>query len=304
MTRTPTVYPGGMKIWGIDWSGAKAAGKKVWIADATCRKGQLTINTVVQAASKEGIGAKTADEVLDKLVATLSGPDAPDWVGIDCAFSLPQETMKRLKPDTWEGLIAAVGPDYETPTELRNACREDLKEGAKEEKRDIDIAALTAWSPYNLRMVAQTFHGMRLLHRLREGRVASILPFDAVSNEKPNVLEICPGTSLEAAGLSGIRYKAGSRKTNPGRHRAREIVMGRISKVWDVHISADLYQLAVNDTEGDAVDAILAAISTAFDAALKTPEWHAQTRAKTSEMKLRGEGWVYSDPWDPTRTAS
>jgi hypothetical protein len=259
-------------IYGIDFSGGTHAGKKIWIASARCDDGRLLIEEVVRGDTLPGSSAARED-CLPALCRFIAGRgDAT--LGLDFPFALPQ----RFMPDaTWRDFALAFGHRYEDPTAFRAACR--AVTGGKALKRRTDVETKTPFSPYNLWIYRQTFHGIRdLLAPLVRDDVARVLPMQEAATGKPSILEICPASTLKRFGTEIGRdlYKP-YKGRQPERRAHRRRVLATLEEHGVVLSSRQLRPAVVSDPEGDALDAIVAAFGT-FRALrhpeYPRPEWH------------------------------
>jgi hypothetical protein len=141
-------------IYGVDFSGAREAGKKIWLGAGRAVDGVLHLEGCCPATTLTA-GRTQRDAALAALRALIRvSPGAA--FGFDFPFALP----RCLMPETsWETFAAAFGDRYADADGFRYACREAA--GWRELKRVTDVAARTPFSPYNLRIYRQTFYGIR-----------------------------------------------------------------------------------------------------------------------------------------------
>ncbi len=179
----------------------------------------------------------------------------PCAVGLDFPFGLPRQLVD--DPD-WVSFVRRFPSRFRSPEEFRDWCRS--RAGGRELKRRTDIEARTPFSPYNLRMYRQTYWGITaLLAPLVERGAALALPMQAGKRDMPWLLEACPASLLKrlgiyapykgrGAGLKGVRgsildsLAARERLGTPN-----EVLRDRI----------------VDDSGGDALDAVIAGIAAA-----------------------------------------
>ena len=158
----------------------------------------------------------------------------------------------------WEHFIQSFSKTYATPDEFRACCR-DLANN-REFKRRTDRVQQTPWAPYNLRLFKQTFYGMaHLLSPLVEQELVCVLPMQQALCGKSWLLEVCrPASSLKKLGL-GQPYK----RSNQPAQAVRAQILDKLEETVDIHrISSEIRSKVVADSEGDALDSILAAVAT------------------------------------------
>ena len=254
-------------IIGIDFSGAALAGEKIWVAHAQIENEKLVVQQL-QSASDLPNGAPQRDIALAALTAWLLSFEAP-ICGFDFPFSLQSD---ELDEDNWRDWVLSL-PD-------RFADADAFRAHYKGAKRETDTKARTPFAPLNLRLYRQTYWGIAgvLAPLLREG--AAALPFDEPKEDAPWLLEICPASLLKKHKLY-FSYKGKS----DAQRQNRERILRECQANFRIEVADNLAQIAFDDTEGDALDAILSAICVAR--ALEKNDW-----APKSEIEAR-EGRVY-----------
>jgi hypothetical protein len=240
------------RIYGVDFSGARDAGRRMWIARGTAQGDTLRVETCHSADALPGSGRNR-----DRCLAALRdfiGANAACAFGLDFPFGLPQVLVRQ---DSWDDFVLAFLGEYTSPEEFRQFCR--AAAGGRELKRITDRESKTPFAPYNLRLYRQTYFGIRdVLHPLVRDQLASVLPMQRRRADRPWVLEICPASTLKRAGLY-MSYKDG-----PYEHRAaRECILERLQATSAVSISTPAVRAAVLDNRGgDALDSVIAALAT------------------------------------------
>ena len=254
------------RICGIDFSGGARAGRKIWVASASMEGRCLIIEDCRRGADLPGAGVER-----DRCLATLcrfieQGCDAA--FGLDFPFGLPRELVKET---TWQEFVLRFGGHYPTAEAFRRRCRAP---GRPERKRLTDIAAKTPFSPYHLWLHRQTFHGIRdlLAPLVRRGR-ACVAPMQSLEPGKAWVLEICPASTLKRLSQEmGRRLHIPYKGKAPGRRRARRRILADLECEAGVVIGDRALRKAIlADSEGDALDSVVAALGTAR--ALRHPEF-------------------------------
>ncbi|UCH22316.1 MAG: DUF429 domain-containing protein [Deltaproteobacteria bacterium] len=266
------------QIYGIDFSGAIDAPKRIWITSGSTAGRALRIDD-----------CKSARELLAlEEHKNLSFAALGDYIkgkpgaifGIDFPFGLPKELVIQKK---WREFVAAFAGLYESPELFRETC---LKAAAHRElKRQTDRLAHTPFSPYNIRIYKQTYFGIsKLLGPLVNQNLACVLPMQKPLANKPWLIEICPAATLKKMHLY-ISYKSRSEKHRKARRLIlKKMVESRVIRLKKSKIAA----IIAEDKGGDALDSVIAAMA-AFLAARKgliPQEVNRDTHAV--------EGWVYT----------
>lgn len=261
-------------IIGVDFSGAMLAGEKIWIATANPKAGVLTIESL-QRASELPNGAVERDVALAALVEYLKQfPNAA--CGLDFPFSLARENFG-TEYSSWRDWLFSLENFSDAET---------FRQSFSGARRRTDIAGKAPFSPLNHRLFRQTFFGIRhVLFPLAQGGARG-LPFDAPDENalRENalwLLEICPASLLKREKLY-LSYKG---KSDLQRENRARILEAFVSKA-PLEINQAMSTRVVEDTEGDALDAVLAAVS--IFRALQAPERLA-ARDETEQF----EGRIY-----------
>ena len=253
-------------ILGIDFSGAALAGEKIWIARAHFDNEKLVFDELSSAANLPG-GAPNRDSALKALVETIQSFDAP-ICGFDFPFSLQTD---EIDAPNWRDWVASQPEQFGDADAFRAAYK-----GAK---RETDIKAKTPFAPLNLRLYRQTYYGIAhvLAPLLRAKALA--LPFDEPNAEATWLLEICPASLLKKHKLY-FSYKGKS----DAQRENRERILTESQTRFELEVPASMRQSALEDTEGDALDAILSAVCVAR--ALKASDWKARSEIEKSEGRV------------------
>ena len=241
------------KIIGIDWSGAADAGRRIHIAEGRLGRGRLALTGLRRAEELPG-ARRERDGSLGVLRAWLAA-QGPCAAGLDFPFGLPRELVD--DPD-WLSFVRRFPTRFRSPEEFRDWCRN--RAGGRELKRRTDIEARTPFSPYNLRMYRQTYWGITALLAPLVGSGAAVaLPMQSAERDIPWLLEACPASVLKRLGIyapykgrgAGLRdVRASILDTLVARERLRApegVLRNRI----------------VDDSAGDALDAVIAGIAAA-----------------------------------------
>jgi hypothetical protein len=265
-----------LRVYGVDFSGAKDAGRKIWLAHGKVEENALRIEACYRADSLPGSG-QDREQCLAALRAFITG-EQDSAFGLDFPFSLPYALVRHKKD--WEDFVLSFPDDYTDPEMFRHFCREAYS--GHEIKRTTDRESRTPFASYNLRIYRQTYYGIRdLLHPLVRDQQARVLPIQRPLPDRPWVLEICPASTLKQIALY-LPYKGRTDKHRAGRARTLERL-----EATGVLIPERTQSTVLKDHGGDALDSIIAAWATCK--ALRNPDLLAVDR--TSVYAL--EGYVY-----------
>jgi hypothetical protein len=241
------------KVYGVDFSGAKKAGSRIWITSAITVGNTLQIEDCRQAKDLPDSDAER-DRCLDALRRFISTKKACAF-GLDFPFSLP---MKLIKANSWEEFVLSFNKRYRNPESFRKACWEAA--GKREERRDTDKSSQTPFSPYNRRLYCQTYYGIReVLAPLVRDRLVCVLPMQRWSPVKPWLLEVCPASTLKQMGLYQP-YKRHSQ--NEARRATRAHILEGLEKTRVTTFKHPALRATIlDDPGGDALDSVIAAFA-------------------------------------------
>jgi len=274
---------GRRRIYGIDFSGAQDAGRNVWLASATRREGTLLVEGCFPGEALPG-SAADREECLPALRSFLAGADEA-IIGMDVPFGLPAELVDE---GTWPAFAQAFPNDAAGPTEWAEACRdraETLDRDRVELKRATDDETGAPFSPYNLRMRSSTYYAISsVLAPLVQADAASVLPMLPPNPGVAWLVEACPAVTLDRLGLDAEGYK---NDDEAAEERRAEIVDSLVA--GPATIAPDVRESAIAEPDGDALDAVLAAVGVTM--ALERGE---PTSPGTVDARTRIEGKIYA----------
>jgi hypothetical protein len=248
--RNPTDNP--REVFGVDFSGAADAGKKIWVANGSSKGERLLIKDCRRADSLPASG-KDRDRCLTALRDFIKSRSNAAF-GLDFPFGLPGHF---IADRSWEDFVASFPRRYEDPKRFRDTCSSAAD--GRELKRVTDSEAKTPFASYNLRLYRQTYYGIsKILSPLVSDSLACVLPMQSRVDGKPWLLEVCPASTLKARNLY-FPYKG-----RTAEHRqARTRIVGEIEKMGLVHgLDPVIRKLVVEDKGGDALDSVIAALAT------------------------------------------
>ena len=238
------------QVYGVDFSGAAQAGKKIWLAQGVIEGETLSIEACYRGADLPG-SSVGRDRCLAALRHFISGAGASAF-GLDFPFGLPAQLLIESR---WEDFVLSFADRYTGPKFFREKCRTGA--GGKELKRVTDEKSRTPFSPYNIRLYRQTYFGIHdLLVPLVQEGLACILPMQPAAPGRPWVMEICPASTLKGEGLNG-RYK-GNRQEH---YAARARILEELERRAPLSVPASLRLTILDDREGDALDSVVAAVA-------------------------------------------
>ena len=246
-------------VYGVDFSGAKDAGRKLWVAGARRVEGALVLDSLLPGAALPGSGVDRASCL--QAVARLVGAERGAAFGFDFPFALPAAVVGA---EPWEAFAAAFPDRYDSPEAFRAACR--AATGGQESKRETDRLARVPFNAFNLRVYRQTYYGLReVIAPLVRTQRAAVLPMQPPAEDRAWVLEICPASTLKRLGLY---YTAAGRPWSyKGQTEAHEAARARLWQAlvdrYGLRAGPRARRAAIADAGGDALDAVIAACATA-----------------------------------------
>jgi Protein of unknown function (DUF429) len=273
-------------VLGVDFSGARLAGKTAWMSEISVDRDRLTLRSLANLETR----SKSAERghVMRWLVGAIGDSKHALW-GIDAPFGLPVELFGKRQNwraqldfvSTWKGDAITWG---------RHLAQRSLAEfGVMHVRRETDRVMRTPFDCYHYRIVHQTFHAMRdVLLPLTHQRTTAVIPFDYARLEGAErvVIEACPSSTLLRLGLPRRGYKQPEGgKITPDRRKVRKRILEELSR--HVTLEASHVQVMVNDPGGDAMDSVLAAVG-AFESFANTDH----TTLANDRRAVR-EGWVF-----------
>lgn len=277
MVKSSVTLPRRTRVYGVDFSGARDAGRKIWITQAIVCQDSLCVERCASAATLLGV-APQREVCLSALCAWI----AREWeavFGLDFPFGLPAPLLEAA---SWEEFVSTFPKRYATPQHFRSACYATTS--GREVKRLTDQENGTPWACYNLRLYRQTFYGISaLLTPLVSQAAVSVLPMQYAQADRAWLIEICPAATLKRHHLY-IPYKG-----KEARHRrARRDILEAVQRLAPLRFAdAMLQDTIIEDADGDALDSVVAAWAT----------WRALQRPaeleRPSHPLYAREGYVY-----------
>ncbi len=265
------------RIFGVDFSGSTHAGRKIWIATGVVDQDTLRIEECLR-----GEDLPNSSHELARCLAALRdfiAASSESIFGLDFPFGLP---LGVISDRSWEQFARSFIDRYSSPQQFRRKCFHAAH--GHELKRVTDVESRTPFSPYNLRLYRQTYFGLcHVIRPLIADQLACVLPMQRPRSNKPWLIEICPASTLKRLNLY-IAYKG---KTI-GHRRARARILRSIQRYEPLKLSLTIRSVALDDSEGDALDSVIAALAT----------FHALRDANHAALKRKTvysiEGYVYT----------
>lgn len=239
--------------FGIDFSGARLAGKAIWIAEGRLdrqNRVQLVDCHPASALPASGIERSLALAALRRKIA-----DTRDGIfGCDFPVGLPRDVLQGAD---WKGFIDRFHR-HEHAEAFRDTCRR-IAQG-KEIRRETDRIAKTPFCAWNLRLYRQTYHGLAdIVAPLHRERLASIISVEPPHPERAWIAETCPASVLKRLDL----YRPYKGRTPAARRMRRDIIAALIARGHLLAPSRPHRERLIDDQGGDALDSVIACLAAA-----------------------------------------
>jgi hypothetical protein len=284
-----------ISIYGVDFSGGvestQNGNRKIWIASWQPATDELSLRC---------------------------GTDSP----ILCRRDLPQYVQRRpgcwvfdfpfgIAPETAVAILGTDNPTWEDwlqwcaeegdATDLRNEARARTDAaGVKwSTRRKVDDEHTTTWFPLFQQLYRQTIYGAReVLHPLLRCCKDGVrpLPWHDPTDAAALVVEGFPGVTIrDQLALYRAPGKCISYKGRTTYHQSarQDILDTLMAPPFKLPICAEIRRRAVEDKEGDAVDALVLLVAGSVSQALGLAAWQASRDSLEEECRLV-EGWFPS----------
>jgi hypothetical protein len=279
-------------VYGVDFSGARRAGDSTYLAEATAADddGGLRVESVAAAPARLGTDA-ARESVLPALRSFVAGAGARTAFGIDFSFGLPAFLLDAADAADWEAFVRWFPGGFADPSAFADWAGSAAAErdGDRTYYRRETDRRVGATSPYHFFVKAQTFYGVRdVLKPLVADGTVRVLPMHAPDAAAPWLLEAYPAATLERVGGHRERYKT----ADAAGRRRRAANLDALAASGDVTLAPDVRTTAVDDADGDALDAVVAAVSA----------WHHTRdagRLRPDGTAWRREGHIFAGPFRP-----
>jgi hypothetical protein len=251
-------------IYGVDFSGARLAGRNTWVAriERARRGADQTPYRLAELSSLEELcGTAERAASLAHLVGMIRSSERALWA-LDFPFGLPVEVVEEGACWSHQFDFLRAWDDDDYGVGLECIARAERQGREKHIRRLTDIEERAPFDPYHYRIIYQTFYGMRdVLKPLRRRRETAILPFQyrRLDGARRVLVEACPASTLKRLSLPHQNYKQpeGGALTRK-RLRTRHAILKGLS----AHVSLEDAQRRriMRNGGGDALDAVLAAL--------------------------------------------
>jgi hypothetical protein len=283
----PTVPAPFRTVYGVDFSGAKLAGRNTWIA--AIRPASRGPSRLLALDRLEVlVGTADRDMALAHLVRLVRNSNCALWA-FDFPFGLPIEIMPSGASWVHQFAFLREWTDDAYAAGLECVRRAKRLGGPLHIRRLSDTETRTPFDCYHYRIIYQTFHGMRdVLGPLRRDPETAILPFHyrRLPAARRVLVEACPASVLKNLGLPHQNYK----QTSGGplsrlRLNTRHAILAGLEHL--VNIEPPFRRTIMRNGGGDALDAVIAAVG----------GWRAWRRTDHAAIarhpRYRREGRVY-----------
>jgi hypothetical protein len=251
-------------IYGVDFSGAKEAGRNTWVGrvEPTGRRPPYRLAELTCLEKLSGTAERAAS--LAHLVGLIAASEGALWA-LDFPFGLPIEVMD--VGARWPRQLDFLGTWGEDAYAVGVEClrRARALGGPLHIRRLTDAEARTPFDCYHYRIIYQTFFGMRdVLGPLHRARQTAILPFQyrRLPDARRVLVEACPSSTLKRLGLPHNNYKQPQGGPLTRRRLAtRRALLDGLAR--QVHFEEGQRRVMMRNGGGDALDAVIAAVGAA-----------------------------------------
>jgi len=237
---------------GIDFSGARDAGRKIWIAEGrSVGSGTFNLEHLFPAVELPASG--NSPQAAIPALARYISEQGSARIGCDFPFGLPRPLVNA---STWTDFVIQYPDRFANADAFRHQLRHHTQK--REFKRQTDLIARTPFNSYNLRLYRQTWWGIAgVLRPLVQEAAIVVRPQQRDRAGRPQLLEVCAACTLKSIDLYPP-YKGRKPELSRARRRILDELIARR------HLSPPgkaLRRLLVENTGGDALDAVIGAIA-------------------------------------------
>lgn len=276
-------YPPEFPVYGVDFSGGEEnlrGNRKIWVATWVPGK---------NVALRCGWSDNTADKIRRRDLAGLIKRGS-GWWSLDFPFGIAKETACALGLNSWQEWLSWCGREGDA-TMLRDEARKLTNRAgvAWRQLRQVDDSNQTTWFPLFEQLYRQTIYGARevLLPLYEEG--LCILPWGwKALKGTAVVVEGFPGATIR----DHLLRRRVSYKGRTGAHKtAREAIVKALKAApFAIPIPDDIAVKAVEDQDGDALDALVLLLASWISQRLSVDDWKQQL-AVLDGRGATVEGW-------------
>ena len=274
-------------VLGVDFSGAKLAGRTIWIAtlDARPDRPRLTaLDNLERLAC-----TPDREPCLAHLVQMIRDSKHALWA-IDAPFGLPVELLPPRAGYPYVLRTARRWSDGAHALGLHYLQIAKTLGGPNHLRRLTDAEGKAPFSCYHYRIAYQTLHVQRdVLHPLLTDPKTCVLPFqhERLSKAHRVLVEACPSSTLKLLSLPHHNYKqAEGGPLTPRRRRTRHVILSKLRTLLD--LTDAQYRAMMRDPGGDAIDAVLASLGALWS-------WRSLDHKRiAADPRRRREGFIYA----------
>jgi hypothetical protein len=290
-------------VYGVDFSGAKLAGRNIWIArlesrplkgtavggGRKARRGTGAPMRLAELASLEDLcGTPLREPALRHLAALIRQSDLALWA-MDFPFCLPIEVLPG--DASWSDQLRYLRGFEDDAYAVGLDCLARARKlgGPLHIRRQTDVEAKAPFDCYHYRIIYQFFYGARdVLGPLWNAPRTATLPFQyrRLGRATRVLVEACPSSTLKRLGLPHQNYKqpaGGPLLAN--RLRTRHAILDALGRL--VRIEPGHRRVIMRNPGGDALDAVVAAVGAA-------QAWHlTDHRSVARHARYPREGLLY-----------
>jgi hypothetical protein len=262
----PPSLPEFAHVYGVDFSGARLAGRATWSAHLGPAAAPCGAPWAHVAHAPRARLAGTAERApaLAHLAGRVRASDRALWA-FDFPFGLPLEVLPPRSGWRAHGRLVREFEGDGYGMGLECVRRAQARGGPMHVRRLTDAQARAPFDPYHYRIIYQTFYGLRdVAGPLADEPDTALLPFQygRAPAARRVLVETCPASTLKRLGLPHQRYKqpAGGPLTAV-RRRTRRTILDGLRRHVVLDPTGDLHRRRImRDPGGDALDAVIAAL--------------------------------------------
>lgn len=254
-------------LHGVDFSGGEEdqyrGNRKIWVA--TWAPGT---DVVLRCGVSDNGAGKICRRDLPTLIRQELG-----WWSLDFPFGIAKETARALGLRNWSEWLKWCAREG-TATTLRDCARDQVKKAGVPwgKRRQVDDDNQTTWFPLFEQLYRQTIYGAREVLLPLDGGGACISPWGCNGlKDSTVVVEGFPGATIRDHLLKRrVSYKG----TTSAHRNSRQAILGALkSAPFAIPISDEVGATAVEDQEGDAIDALALILGAWISQRLPTDTW-------------------------------
>jgi hypothetical protein len=208
--------------------------RTTWVTRGVVTDDGLSIDRCAPAA--EWFETSDAPATTPTLTTFLADLPPTAAAGLDFPFGLPEGVVVE---ETWEAFLRELPAWCDTPADLRRRCehRVHLIDGSSDARLRGTDAPLSAMSPFDERIVASTYFGLRdVLRPLVLSDSVRVPPMTPPRSDRPFVIEVYPAGTLVDLDLFAAGYEAGDGAGRERRSETVEGLPGAVDADVDLHV--------------------------------------------------------------------